>query len=114
CTSPSYCHRLRGRCQHWTWEEWFGAGSRPAVHEKHVCGRSANLRSFFLDSLPAEIRHDLAQITIADIKRVEQAVRDADVKDVDEILPVLRRTSPKLHRIAVKILNKYPTAMQTG
>ncbi|KAH7705406.1 hypothetical protein AAVH_27384 [Aphelenchoides avenae] len=47
---------------------------------------------------------------MADLKRVEQAVMDASVEDVDELLPVLRRTSPKLYRIAVKILNKYPIA----
>ncbi|KAH7680182.1 hypothetical protein AAVH_41447 [Aphelenchoides avenae] len=62
------------------------------------------------NTLPADIKQDLAQITMADVKRVEQAVKNASVENVNELLPVLRRTSPKLYRIAVKILNKYPIA----
>ncbi|KAH7716281.1 hypothetical protein AAVH_16332 [Aphelenchoides avenae] len=62
------------------------------------------------NSLPADIKQDLAHITMADIKRVEQAVKDASVEDVNELLPVLRRASSKLYRIAMKILNKYPLA----
>ncbi|KAH7716273.1 hypothetical protein AAVH_16324 [Aphelenchoides avenae] len=62
-----------------------------------------------LDLVPQNIKSK-AMITMADIKRVEQAVKNASVENVDELLPILRRVSPKLYRIAVKILNKYPLA----